>query len=68
MKTSDYIADFMVEHGIRHCYGFQGTMIAHLVDSICRNKNLENHVCSCWSGKGHRTGDIRLFDQRAGSC
>lgn len=45
MKTSDYIADFMVEHGIRHCYGFQGTMIAHLVDSICRNKNLENHVC-----------------------
>lgn len=45
MKTSDFIADFLVEHGIKHCYGYQGTMIAHLVDSLCRNGNLQNHVC-----------------------
>jgi acetolactate synthase-1/2/3 large subunit len=45
MKTSDFIANFLVEHGITHCYGFQGTMIAHLVDSLCRNEKLQNHVC-----------------------
>ena len=45
MKTSDYIAEFLADHGIRHCYGYQGTMIAHLVDSLCRHPRLTNHVC-----------------------
>lgn len=45
MKSSDYIAEFFAERGITHCYGFQGTMIAHLFDSICRNPKLTNHVC-----------------------
>ena len=45
MKTSDYIADFLVKHGIKHCYGLQGTMIAHMVDSICQREELENHAC-----------------------
>lgn len=45
MKVSDYIAEFLADHGVRNCYGYQGTMIAHLVDSICRNGRLVNHVC-----------------------
>ena len=45
MKSSDYIVDFLVNRGIKHCYGFQGTMIAHLVDSICADPRIRNHVC-----------------------
>ena len=45
MKSSDYIVEFLASKGIRHCYGFQGTMIAHLVDSIGRSDKLTNHVC-----------------------
>ena len=45
MRASDYIADFLAEHGIRHCYGYQGTMIAFFVDAVCRDPRLFNHVC-----------------------
>ncbi len=45
MKSSDYIASFLVKHGISECYGYQGTMIAHLVDSICNTEGLHNHCC-----------------------
>ena len=34
MKLSDYIVTFLQKKGIRHFFGYQGTMIAHLVDSI----------------------------------
>ena len=37
MKLSDYIVTFLQKKGIRHFFGYQGTMIAHLVDSIERN-------------------------------
>jgi len=45
MKSSDYIVDFLADHGVKHCYGFQGTMIAHLFDSICKSNRMINHVC-----------------------
>lgn len=45
MKSSDYIVEFLASKGIRHCYGYQGTMIAHLVDSIGQSEKLTNHVC-----------------------
>lgn len=45
MKTSDYIVDFFEKKGIDHFFGYQGTMIAHFVDSICNNKHVENHCC-----------------------
>ena len=45
MKSSDYIVEFLASKGIKHCYGFQGTMIAHMVDSIGRSDKLINHVC-----------------------
>ena len=43
MKLSDYIVTFLQKKGIRHFFGYQGTMIAHLVDSIERNPETENH-------------------------
>ena len=45
MKLSDYIVAFLQKKGIRHFFGYQGTMIAHLVDSIERNPLTENHSC-----------------------
>ena len=45
IKASDYIVNYLVDKGIRHCYGYQGTMIAHLVDSIGACPDLENHCC-----------------------
>ena len=43
MKLSDYIVAFLQKKGVRHFFGYQGTMIAHLVDSIERNPLTENH-------------------------
>ena len=45
MKLSDYIVAFLQKKGVRHFFGYQGTMIAHLVDSIERNPLTENHSC-----------------------
>lgn len=45
MKLSDYIVDYLYKIGIKDYFGYQGTMIAHFIDSIGKNKNVTNHVC-----------------------
>lgn len=45
MKLTDYIVSFLEKKGIRDFFGYQGTMIAHLVDSIERNPAVRNHSC-----------------------
>lgn len=45
MKLTDYIVEFLQRKGIHDFFGYQGTMIAHLVDSIEKNPNTENHSC-----------------------
>ncbi|MDY4692203.1 MAG: thiamine pyrophosphate-binding protein [Blautia sp.] len=45
MKLSDFVITFLQKKGIRHFFGYQGTMIAHIVDSIERNPETENHSC-----------------------
>ena len=45
MKLSDYLVDFFVSRGIKDFFGYQGTMIAHFVDSIGKNPQATNHVC-----------------------
>lgn len=45
MKASDYIVSFLKEQGIKDIFGYQGTMIAHFVDSVCKAKGIENHMC-----------------------
>lgn len=52
MKSSDYIIDFLVQKGIRHIFGYQGTMIAHFVDSACKDERIENHSCYNEQGAG----------------
>lgn len=42
MKVSDYIVSFLEKKGVKHAYGYQGTMIAHLVESIGKS-SIENH-------------------------
>ncbi|MGI6736872.1 MAG: thiamine pyrophosphate-binding protein [Anaerovoracaceae bacterium] len=50
MKSSDYIVQFLAEHGIRHAYGYQGTMIAHFADSLGQSRLIKNHVCRSEQG------------------
>ena len=45
MKVSDYIVNYFVEKDICDFFGYQGTMIAHFVDSIGNNDKARNHVC-----------------------
>lgn len=44
-KVSDYLVDAFIKHQITHIFGYQGTMIAHFVDSICKNDKVKNHSC-----------------------
>ena len=41
MKVSDYIAETLEARGIHHVYEVVGGMIAHIVDSIDRNKKIQ---------------------------
>ena len=43
MKVTDYIVEFLQRRGIHDFFGYQGTMIAHLVDSIEKNPNTRSH-------------------------
>ena len=45
MKLSDYIVDYLYNLGVKDFFGYQGTMVAHFIDSIGKNKNVNNHVC-----------------------
>lgn len=45
MKLTDYIVKFLVEKGIHDFFGYQGTMIAHFVDSVEKNPEAVNHSC-----------------------
>ncbi len=45
MNTSEYIAQFIVGKNIKHIFGYQGTMIAYLIDAIYRNSSIVNHCC-----------------------
>lgn len=41
MKLSDYVAAFLLEHGVRTVFGYQGSSVSHLIDSINRTNGLE---------------------------
>ena len=43
MKLTDYVTEFLQKKGIHDFFGYQGTMIAHLVDSIEHNANTKSH-------------------------
>ena len=43
VKLTDYVVEFLQKKGIHDFFGYQGTMIAHLVDSIEHNSNTKSH-------------------------
>ena len=45
MKAADYIVEFFVKQQICDFFGYQGTMIAHFIDSIGKNSLAKNHSC-----------------------
>lgn len=45
MKLSDYIVEYFYKMGVTDYFGYQGTMIAHFIDSIGKNNKVRNHVC-----------------------
>jgi acetolactate synthase-1/2/3 large subunit len=45
MKASDFIVSFLKKQGICDVFGYQGTMIAHFVDSVCKADGINNHMC-----------------------
>ena len=45
MKLTDYVVEFLQRKGIHDFFGYQGTMIAHLVDSIEKNPETRSHSC-----------------------
>ncbi len=45
MKLSDYLVEYLYKMGITDYFGYQGTMIAHFIDSIGKNCKVKNHVC-----------------------
>ena len=44
MKLTDYVVEFLQKKGIRDFFGYQGTMIAHLVDSIEKNPHTKKAI------------------------
>ena len=46
MKVTDYIVEFLQRKGIHDFFGYQGTMIAHLVDSIEKNPHTRMILCN----------------------
>ena len=75
MKVTDYIVEFLQRKGIHDFFGYQGTMIAHLVDSIEKNPSPRSHssyheqdLASVWVCPGGGTVCMCLCDQRPGCC
>ena len=45
MKVSDYIAEFLIERGVSHVFGYPGGMVTHLMDSFSRRgEEIQAHV------------------------
>ena len=44
MKLSDYVAQFLVEQGVKHVFGITGGAIVHTFDSIAKNKEI-SYIC-----------------------
>lgn len=40
MKVTDYVAEFLVRQGISTVFGYQGSSIAHMIDSLSKNPRI----------------------------
>ena len=46
MKLSDYVIDFLVEHGVKHVFMLPGGGAMHLNDSLGKRRNKIEFVCN----------------------
>lgn len=58
MKVTDYIANFLAEQGVTVVFGYQGSSIAHMIDSIYRHNKLvfvenRNEQASAFAAVGY---------------
>lgn len=44
MNVSEYIVKYLKLNGITQFFGYQGTMIAYLIDAIYNEKGIKNHI------------------------
>lgn len=45
MNVSEYIVKYLENLGIKHFFGYQGTMIAYFAEAVYLNSNVQNHSC-----------------------
>ena len=41
MKVSDYIVSYLASRGVRHVFEMSGGMIAHLLDSLAKQEQIQ---------------------------
>ena len=44
VKGSDYIVEFLVSHGVTDIFGYPGATVCHLMDSLEKNSEIDNHL------------------------
>ena len=46
MNCSEYLVDFLIEHGVTDIFGYAGGYIVPFMDALyCRKNEIRNHVC-----------------------
>ena len=45
MKVSDYIAEYLIQQGIKVVFGYQGGMVTHIIDSIGKRDDIKYVQC-----------------------
>lgn len=45
MNVAEFMVKYFKSRGVNHFFGYQGTMIAYLVDAIGRDEDVRNHIC-----------------------
>ena len=41
MKVSAYLAERLAAYGVRTVFGYQGSSVSHIIDSLSANENIE---------------------------
>jgi acetolactate synthase-1/2/3 large subunit len=65
MKVSDYIAQFLAEHGITHAFGMSGGAAVHMFDSMDRRSDMNivsmtHEQCAAMAADGYARASGRM--------
>lgn len=67
-KVSDYIAQFLVDHGVRHLFLIPGGGMMHMLDSVASQKGLELVFNLNEQASGICAESYGQFTNRLGAC